>query len=231
VLWYKFDESTGTVASDSSTSGLDGKLAATGGSATFSSESQVGTHALRLSPGSSSSSQTGGYVTTPAPTSLAPSAITIALWVKLASAASDQNWARLFDFGTGPGASDPYLYMTSRASDTSNPRFGITNIGRGVGGVQRLDAPSPLTANVWHHIAIVLPAGTTYTGSLYIDGEVVATNNAMTVHPADVGVTTDNWLGRSPSSADPYLSAWLDDFRVYKRALSASEIAGLMALR
>jgi hypothetical protein len=233
VLWYKFDESSGTVAADSSASGLDGRLAVsgTGGSATFSTDCQVGTHALRLTPSSSGFTSSGGYVTTPAPASLAPDAITIAFWVKLASAASDQSWARLFDFGTGSGANDPYLYMTARASDTANPRFGITNIGRGVGGVQRLDGPSPLSANVWHHIAIVLPAGATYTGSLYIDGVVAATNNAMTVHPADVGVTTDNWLGRSPSSGDPFLSGWLDDFRIYKRDLSAVEIADLMALR
>lgn len=233
VLWYKFDESSGTVAADSSASGLDGMLVVGGfgGSATFSTDYRVGTHALRLTPASAGSSSSGGYVTTPSPTGLAPNAITIAFWVKLASAASDQSWARLFDFGTGTGASDPYLYMTARASDTSNPRFGITNIGRGVGGVQRIDSPSPLSANVWHHIAIVLPAGATYTGSLYIDGVVVATNNAMTVHPADVGVTTDNWLGRSPSSGDPYLSGWLDDFRIYKRDLSAAEITELMALR
>jgi hypothetical protein len=233
VLWYKFDESTGTVAADSSGSGLDARLVVggVGGSATFSTDYREGTHAHRLTPASPGSSSSGGYVTTPSPTSLAPNAITIAFWVKLASSASDQSWARLFDFGTGTGASDPYLYMTARASDTSAPRFGITDIGRGVGGVERIDSPSPLSANVWHHIAIVLPAGATYTGSLYIDGLVVATNNAMTVHPADVGVTTDNWLGRSPSSGDPYLSGWLDDFRIYKRDLSAAEITELMALR
>jgi len=238
VLWYKFDESSGSTAADSSGAGdgaRDGALgtAGSGGSATFSTDCRVGTHALRLTPSSSGSNQAGGFVTTPSPTSLAPDAITIAFWVKLAEATSTQNWARLFDFGSGTGPTDPYLYMTARAGEGSstNPRFGITEVGHDTGYMQRLDAPSPMTANVWHHVAVVLPAGAPYTGALYVDGLVVVTNDAMTVHPSDVGRTSQNWLGRSPYDADPFFSGWLDDFRIYKRALSATEIAVLMALR
>jgi len=236
VLWYRFDESTGTVAADSSTGGagkLDGTLATTGasGSATFSTDCQVGTHALRLTSSSYGSTQAGGYVTTPAPASLVPGAITVAFWVKVADASAAQNWARVFDFGHGTGATDPYFYLTARASDTSKPRFGITDIGHGVNGVQRLDSPSSLSADVWYHIAVTLPAGSPYTGTLYIDGVAVAANDAMTVHPADIGPTTENWLGRSPYTTDPFFSGWLDDFRIYKRALSAAEVAALAALR
>ena len=36
--------------------------------------------------------------------------------------------------------------------------------------------------------------------------------------------TTLNWLGRSPYSSDPFFYGSLDDFRIYKRALSAEEI-------
>jgi hypothetical protein len=55
----------------------------------------------------------------------------------------------------------------------------------------------------------------------------VATNNNMTVTPADLGATNQNWIGRSQFSADPYLSATVDDFQIYSRALSASEVAAL----
>jgi hypothetical protein len=84
---------------------------------------------------------------------------------------------------------------------------------------------------VWHHIAIVLPAGATYTGALYLDGVAVATNKAMTLHMSDVGTTTLNWLGRSPFTADPLFNGALDDFRIYKRALSATDMSALFTLR
>jgi hypothetical protein len=53
----------------------------------------------------------------------------------------------------------------------------------------------------------------------------------MTLHQSDVGTTTQNWLGRSPFTQDPFFYGSLDDFRIYKRALSAAEITALMALR
>jgi hypothetical protein len=48
------------------------------------------------------------------------------------------------------------------------------------------------------------------------------------LHAADLGVTINNWLGRSTSSAsDPFLDGLLDDFRLYSRALADGEIAAL----
>ena len=238
VLWYEFDESSGTIAADSSPSGAgtrDGTLgtAGVGGSARFSTDCQVGTHALSLSPSTYTPSSAGGYVTVPAPASLAPAALTIAVWVKLAAATTDQDWERIFDFGSGPGSNAPYVFLMARAGDATNRpvRVGMSSVGHHMPGEERLESASSLTANVWHHIAIVLPAGTTYTGILYIDGEVAATNDNMTIHLSDVGTTTMNWLGRSPYSSDPYFYGSLDDFRIYKRALSAAEITTLMALR
>jgi hypothetical protein len=238
VLWYKFDESSGTVAADSSPSGTgtrNGTLgtAGYGGTAAFTTDSQVGTHALSLTASSYGYNPGGGYVTLPAPASLAPSALTIAVWVKLTFATSSQNWERIFEFGSGTGAVGPYFYMTARASDSPGApvRFGISKTGRSNPNEERLEGTSALTAGVWHHIAVVLPAEATYTGTLYIDGVVAATNKSMTLHLSDVGTTTQNWLGRSPFTDDPYFSGSLDDFRMYKRALSPEEIADLMALR
>ena len=237
VLWYKFDESSGTIATDSSLSGAglrDGTLGTVGngGSTIFSTDCQVGTHAVSLVTPSRSSTPAGGYVTVPAPESLAPGALTIALWIKLTAATSAENWERIFDFGNG-STGNAYLYLTARASDASNTpfRFGISNTGHTTAAEQRLESPSALTPGVWHHIAIVLPVGATYTGALYLDGAVVATNKAMTLHMSDVGTTTLNWLGRSPFTADPLFYGSLDDFRIYKRALSGTEITTLVMVR
>jgi hypothetical protein len=47
----------------------------------------------------------------------------------------------------------------------------------------------------------------------------------------DVGTTTLNWLGRSLFAADPLFNGSIDDFRIYQRALSATEISALLTLR
>ncbi|MBC8133363.1 MAG: LamG domain-containing protein, partial [Deltaproteobacteria bacterium] len=137
--------------------------------------------------------------------------------------------------GSGTGTA-PNMYLAARASDAPNTpiRFAITTTGHAATAEQRLDGPSTLTPNVWHHIVVVLPAGSPFTVLLYIDGVSVATNSAMTLHAADLGATTNNWLGRSQFSdsfgSNPCFNGLLDDFRVYKRALSQSEVSALFAV-
>jgi hypothetical protein len=45
------------------------------------------------------------------------------------------------------------------------------------------------------------------------------------------GNTPNNFIGKSAFTADPYFAGLLDDFGVYNRALSASEITMLYAVR
>jgi hypothetical protein len=202
----------------------------TGGTAIFSTNHQVGSHALSLTTPATLPTANGGYVTLPTSLqSLAPTNITLAVWVRLTANSAAQNWERIFDFGLNATVS---MYLTARAGDGANPiRFAITTTGHALGQEQRLDGPGPLTVNAWHHIAIVLPAGSPYTGTLYIDGAAVATNPAMTLHAADVGATIDNHLGRSQFTADPFFNGFLDDFRVYRRALTSGEITALYMIR
>ena len=169
-------------------------------------------------------------MTVPSLSDLVPNAITIAVWVYLGANSATQTWERIFDYGSSPTGMS-WLNLMARSGDTTQGpvEFAMSNIGHNQ--YQALINQDPLGANVWHHIAVVLPAGTTYTGTLYIDGVAVATNNAMTLHMADIGVTSNNWLGRSQFSTDPLFNGSLDDFRVYKRALSQQEITALFGVR
>ena len=56
-------------------------------------------------------------------------------------------------------------------------RFAITTTTNS--GEQMITSAGAL-ATGWHHIAVVLDVGATYTGTLYIDGAVAGTNTAMT---------------------------------------------------
>jgi hypothetical protein len=68
------------------------------------------------------------------------------------------------------------------------------------------------------------------TGTLYVDGLVAGTTTGMTLTPASLGTTPNNYIGKS-QWPDPYLDGNIDDFRVYGRALSAAEIQVLAAMK
>lgn len=230
MLWYKFDDASGaTTAADSSGNGRNGTLTTLStGSAAYSTTHQVGTGSLDLT---SSSATVGAYVVVPKSLQAmgATTAVTLASWVNLKSVS---NWQRLFDFGTSSTTSYMFLAVQQNKTSPVAPHFAISTTGNTNEQVIDMTTPVALSINAWHHLAVVLGAGTTYTGTLYIDGAAVGTNTAMTLRPSDLGASTNNWLGRSQfTTADPMINAYLDDFRIYKRALTAADIATLYAVR
>ena len=111
------------------------------------------------------------------------------------------------------------MFLTPKRGTTGSMRFAIRSTAstaeQGING--RTFLPSG-----WHHVAIVMD-GATMTMQMYVDGEMVR-SAATTLLPKDLGVTTQNWLGRSQFAADAFYSGSLDDFRIYTRALPESEI-------
>ena len=154
------------------------------------------------------------YVALPAGIVSALTDYTISAWV---NPASDDTWARIFDFGTGTAVN---MFLTVNGGG-SGLRFAITGGGNGV--EQQLTGGGQLPLNTWSHVAVTL-SGT--TGTLYLDGVAVATNPTMTLTPSALGNTNQNWIGRS-QYPDPYLNATVDDFNIYNRALSAADVAAL----
>lgn len=139
---------------------------------------------------------------------------TIAAWVNPSSVST---WMRVFDFGTGE---TDYMFLTINAGST--PRFSISLDS--YYAEQQLNAPAALPTGTWSHLAVTL-SGTTAT--LYVNGVAVDTNTAMTLNPSSLPHTTQNYIGRSQWSPDPYLDASVDEFQIYNRALSAAEVASL----
>ena len=140
----------------------------------------------------------------------------VATWVYLNSAS---NWSRIFDFGTGTSV---YMFLSPQNGSTNVVRFALTTAGNS--SEQRIDGSAALPTGVWTHV-VVTKSGN--TGTLYVNGAVVGTNANMTLSPSSLGNTNQNWIGRSQFSADPYLNGRVDDFRIYNRALSASEVSSL----
>jgi len=198
--WLRFDETSGTVAADSTYNGFNATLV---GSPAWTTGKV--NNALALNGSAQYAAFPGGIVT-------GFKDFTVAAWVKLGAS----NSAHLFDFGT---SSSNYMYLTPSNASTNVFRFGI-NAGS---GEQQINASSALPAGVWTHMAVTLSGS---TGTLYVNGAAVGTNSAMSLTPSSLGNTTGNYIGKSQST-DPYLNGTVDEFHLVGRALSASEVAAL----
>jgi Concanavalin A-like lectin/glucanases superfamily len=141
--------------------------------------------------------------------------ITVATWVNFSNTGG--NWQRLFDFGTSNTAG--YMFLCPSTGAAGPVRFAITPTAGA--GESFVDTSSSLPSG-WHHVATVIDSAT-MTMSVYIDGAEAASGPTGTL-PQDLGVTTQNWLGRSQYAADAYFNGLLAELSIYSRALSPGEI-------
>ncbi|MCR4808920.1 MAG: hypothetical protein K5896_03570 [Prevotella sp.] len=81
----------------------------------------------------------------------------------------------------------------------------------------------------WHTITAVQSGSTC---AIYVDGEQKGTVST-TLHPSSFASSiSQSWLGRSPYSGDAYMTnTMMDNFRIYKKALTAAEVQTLFAAR
>ena len=81
----------------------------------------------------------------------------------------------------------------------------------------------------WHHFAILNNLDSLYN-QIYIDGvfstQISHTNTGF----SNTNAYTSCYLGRSSTSTDYYATELIDDFRIYNKALTSTEIASLFAL-
>jgi len=205
---WKFDDGSGSTATDSSVNANKGTLV---GDTQWVAGHDGG--ALRFDG-------TDDYVELPiGPLIGQLSNCTFAIWANFANAGGA--WQRIFDFGTGETF---YMFLCPRIGMAGAMRFAITTQGGGA-PEQMVTAPSTLPSG-WHHVAVTIDADKD-TVTLYLDGSVVAQNTQVTLSPKDLGVTTNNWLGRSQYIADAGYMGLLDEFRIYNRVLSAGQICWL----
>ena len=204
-LYISFDERTGTIAEDV-WGGYHGSLAA----AAVRTEGKVG-QAVKLN------GTAGAYVSVPEGVVSGLNDFTISTWVKMDALS---NWMRIFDFGTG---TSKYLFLTPQVNVTngqSTVRYAIKNGG----AEQVISYAYTFPLNTWVHFAVTQSGN---TASLYINGDLVGSNTAVTIKPADLGVTTQNYIGKSQFD-DPILNGNVDEFRIYNHALSEDQVQELI---
>jgi hypothetical protein len=89
-------------------------------------------------------------------------------------------------------------------------------------GAEEIVDGTALPVGSWQHVAVAR-SGNTVT--IYLNGASVGSGPVTATLPN----TANNFIGRSQYN-DPLFAGSLDDFRVYTRALSASEIAALAGM-
>jgi len=120
---------------------------------------------------------------------------------------TNSSFPRILDIGND---NTQWIVLTAAIPfGSGGPRFMI----RETAGDQLVDAAAPLTPNVWNHIAVTLDAATN-TISMYINGVLSATTTGFTYRLSDLGVTANNWLGRSEFAGDPFYGGNIEELRI-----------------
>jgi hypothetical protein len=214
VAYYPCENASGSVLADKSGNKKDAALAnGSGGSAPvgFSfGQGKVG-NGVRLTPGDKA------FINLPKGIVSKLGQVTIATWVKVNA---DTAFQRIFDFGSD---TNNFMYLTN--SGDTGVRFRIASSN---GKSQAVEAAKPLPLRTWTHVALTLGNDGI---SLFVDGDQVAQQAPAALRASDLGDTSNNYLGRSQFSQDPYLDGSLDEFRIYDRVLNGSEIADLASGR
>ena len=149
------------------------------------------------------------YVMLP-PAATHHSAMTVCAWVNVMG---NKAWQRVFDFGNG---TEQYFFLTPNNGQE------MSVVMKNGADEQRLSAPA-LTAG-WHHLAVTLAADAV---TLYVDGKPVAATSDITIRPTDF-MPVRCYIGRSQFVADPMLTGYVDDLRIYSKALGETEVNSVM---
>ncbi|MGN6178726.1 MAG: cellulose binding domain-containing protein [Mucilaginibacter sp.] len=144
---------------------------------------------------------------------------TISAWVRMDAIST---WMRVFDFGN---STTQYMFLTVQAGVTSGKSIIRYAAKNGSAAEQDLNYNYTFPLNTWTYLALTRSGNIT---TLYVNGALAASSTNITINPSNLGTTVQNYLGKSQFSGDPIFKGSIDNFKVYSRALSASEIANDM---
>jgi hypothetical protein len=203
---YHFNESSGMTAADS----VGSKHGTLMNSAYFTGAGSVYLGSFGLP----SSDTSGAYVVLPQNLVTGLTAITVETWyTPTHNSAPFADWNRIWDFW------NPSAHFFFRSG---NGTFGVLGDITTTSSSQGLNGPVVPDGTESHVVWTSDPVSG--RAKIYVNGVEVASATGFTNTPAALGPTT-NWLGRSKYGADPYLAAFIDEFRIYDGVLGPLEAA------
>jgi len=169
---------------------------------------------------------TNKYIEIPDSPVLKPDELTVECWVK---------WDKLTTPGTSIYPGQQYIVFKQNtrgydfegyvlSKDRTWADIILWEVTSTSGQLVRIDSTSPVTTNVWYHLAAV--RGPNYI-QLYFNGQLEAQTNVT--FPQNYGDWPLYFGTSGQAYYDKKLSGVIDEVALYNRALSASEIASLYA--
>jgi hypothetical protein len=203
MLRYKLDETSGTVAHDSSGNGRDGTV---NGTVDWKGASGL------------SFNGSNTYVKVPDNIMAGLNSITVDFDVWIDPAMGKPYF--FYGFGNTSGSNgNGYLFATGNAFHASVSMTDYT----AKQDILPSNTSYQLARGMWKHVTYT-QTGT--TGILYENGVEKARKSNLTITPGAIGggTTTADYIGRSLYANDQYFKGRMRDFRVYDRALPAAEV-------
>lgn len=202
---WKFDETSGTSAADSSGNSYTGTMSG-GLSATTNSVTGINNKALNLDGVNDEIVITGRLGS--------PTNITVSAWARLTS--RGLYGGQIFSIG------DDFVLRIDNRDVTSGTAGLFFNNSA---GWQLTSSGTDYLGTGWHHYVFVFD-DTNNIQKLYVDGAVTATTNYTQSITYQHGTNVN--IGRHGTGSPSYeFGGDIDDIRVYNRALSAADISAL----
>jgi len=224
LVYYEFDETSGTTASNSATTGATytGTFNTAGGSVTVNQAS--------FAQGGTAYDFGGGFVGSASALTNSLDEWTVEAWVNYDSGKTSQS--HIVSNDQGGWNDDVLIGLGTEGGNMGVPAGSFGVIQQGNPGSTRDFAGAPLVANEWHHVAMT-GSNSAGTITLYIDGAFAASDTSLvndaTFNGADgFGTAPNLTIGAArPDSGDagyrPY-DGLLDEVAIYGTALNAATV-------
>ena len=140
--------------------------------------------------------------------------ISFSIWFNMSSTASPN--CRIIDFSSDNIGTTPTNYILIYKDGTQTDKINIVIVAPN--GANTYLSPT-LNSNTWHHIVWTISLSGVW--GLYINNVYI--NPGITQGIPNV-TWTRRWLGRSGFASDPYYTGNIDDFRIYNKVITESEV-------
>jgi large repetitive protein len=213
-VYYAFDEGEGTTSANLGADRSVGSAVLTGGTGWSQEDGGVYGTAVDLPGGDRENA-----VDLPDDLLRDEENFTVSLWVE---PDSFSNWMGLFHIGTGLGDAGGFFQIQTRTQADGSTGLAATFKAPGQSLQERIYA-SPtqdITADQWNHVVFTREGS---TGTLYLDGEAIASRDDLTIDMSDIGATENNWLGRNGYPDDAF-DGRMDEVRLYEQALTEDDV-------
>ena len=153
------------------------------------------------------------------PTITVTSTFSVCLWAYITSGLT-ANFQNVFDFSANAGVNDFPMYYSS------DGKLHVNNVIPGT-SLNDFGTAAVMTQSVWFHVCAVVSVT---SGTLWVNG---ALSNSVTYSSSSPSFTlTSNYIGAHTGLASTNL--WVgavDEFRIFNKALSSTEISGIYNFR